>query len=145
MVFRAGKRSLWTEGEMAALYHIKARTNHELYWSSYLYCGIFDLEREGLVSVEFIPKISLHPTEVYCSVLEVEHKPSGSHRVVAIDWRDNPDFLCYGKLAQCDIYFMRNYISSITNDVCPRQFQKKIRPAGLPFSVRGEREQLLWV
>lgn len=130
---------------MAAHYHIKARTDNELYWSSYLYCGIFDLEREGLVSIEFIPKISLHPTEVYCTVLEVTHSQSGSRRVVAVDWRDNPDFLCHGKLAECDLYFKRNYIPSITHGACPPPFQHKIRPAGLSFSVRGERERPLWV
>jgi hypothetical protein len=128
-----------------ARYHIAARTDNELYWSSYLYCGIFDLVAEGAVTVSFKLPASLSPSEIFCTVVEVTDRETRERRVVAMDWRDNADMLCLRKLAECDVYYKRNVIPAVTYPACPAELRAKIRPAGLSFAVRSDRERPMWV
>jgi hypothetical protein len=128
-----------------ARYHIAARTDNELYWSSYLYCGIFELVAEGAVTVSFKLPPSLSTSEVLCTVVEVTDRETRERRVVAMDWRDNADILCLRKLTECDVYYKRNLIPTVTYPACPAELRAKIRPAGLSFAVRTHRERPLWV
>ena len=126
-------------------YDIVARVDNELYWSSYLYCGLYELASRGVVRLRFSLRSALSPVERLCTLLQVTRNDSGARRVIAIDWRDNPDILAPRKLARCDVYFKRNYIPGITERVCPPELRDKLRPAGLSFAMRGERERPIWV
>lgn len=124
-------------------FHVRAMPDSELYWSSYLYCGLYDLVAEGRITLRFAPRLTLHPHEVLGTVLEVTDR-SGETRVLTFDWRDNPDVVCPEKLARSDLYFKRNYIPVRTHPVCPPDQRRKLRPAGLSFALRSERERPLW-
>lgn len=127
-----------------ARFHVRAMPDSELYWSSYLYCGLYDLAAEGQVTLGFAPRLTLHPREVLGTVLEVTDRASGKTRVLTFDWRDNPDVICPEKLARSDVYFKRNYIPERTDPVCPAEHRWKLRPAGLSFALRTNRERPLW-
>lgn len=131
--------------EVEARYHVMARVDSELYYSADLFCGLFELVEEGSVELRFKPCFSRSPTESFCTVLEVTDRWSNERRVLAFDWRDNADILCERKLAECDLYFKRNYIPEVTESRCQGQHRHKLRPAGLSCSVRARRERPLWV
>lgn len=127
------------------LFQVTVRVDHEPYWSSYLYCGLFDLAAQGLITLRFTPRFTLRPKEVFCTVLEVSDALTQQRRTVAIDWRDNADLLAPEKLSECDVYYKRNLIPPITERVCPSAHRAKLRPAGLSFAVRGKQARPWWV
>jgi hypothetical protein len=86
----------------------------------------------------------MSPDEIFGTVLDVRHRPSGERRRVTIDWRDNANLFCVKKLAESDLYLKRNLIPEVTFGACPAGERQKIRPAGLCFAVRGRRERPYW-
>lgn len=128
----------------SARYRIVARTDSELYWSSYFFCGLYQLVNDGVLSVHFKPRLSLYPKEIFATFIEVTDHESRRTKKLAIDWRDNADILCPRKLADCDVYFKRNFIPAITYAACPAEYRAKLQPAGLSFAARTSRERPLW-
>lgn len=126
-------------------YKIIVYTDNELYYSSYFFCGLYDLMAEGLVRVSFRPKIAFIPKESYATLFKVVDLANEQKKIVVIDWRDNPDMLCLNKLSACDVYYKRNFIPERTFAVCPQDLQHKIRPAGLSFDLRTGGERPFWV
>ncbi|HEX7360719.1 MAG TPA: glycosyltransferase [Bryobacteraceae bacterium] len=125
-------------------YRVVVRTDSELHWSSYFFCGLYQLLNERLLSVRFKPRLSLSPTEVFATAVEVTDDELQRTKKLVFDWRDNADLLCLRKLADCDMYFKRNLIPDVTYPACPAEYRTKLRPAGLSFAVRTIRERPLW-
>jgi hypothetical protein len=128
-----------------ARYSISARTDNELYWSSYLYCGIFQLVEEGFARLNFRLNLPRPSTEILATELRVTDLHSGVAKLLAFDWRDNPDVFCPNALARCDVYFKRNFIPEIARTACPVDLLHRVHPLGLSFAVRGAVERPLWV
>jgi hypothetical protein len=126
-------------------YEIIARTDTESYWSSHLFCGLYELVVEEKVQLQYEPRFSWEPTEGLATTLDVTETATGQRRLICVDWRDNADMLCPRKLAECDVYFKRNYIPDLTLPVCPPKHHAKLRTAGLSFCVRTTRERPVWV
>jgi hypothetical protein len=126
-------------------FEVKVRTDNELRWSSYFYCGLYELIAEGLVKISFEPKLAFIPIESYATLFKVVDVVKERKKMVVIDWRDNPDMLCIKKLTACDVYYKRNFIPERTFSVCPQDLQHKIRPAGLSYPLRTYRERPFWV
>lgn len=134
-----------TEWAHRPLFRVIVRIDHEPYWSSYLYCGLFELAARGWITVRFVPRFALHPKEVFCTVLEATDAVTQQRRTIAIDWRDNADLLALEKLSECDVYYKRNLIPAVTEPVCPSAHRAKLRPAGLSFAIRGKQARPWWV
>jgi hypothetical protein len=130
---------------LMAQYHVKAHTDNEPRYCAYLYCGLYDLEAEGTIKLDFKHGFSFVPREIYCTLLEVREHTTGERRIIAVDWRDNAHVLCTHKLAACDLYYKRNYISEITEPACPPEHRHKLRPLGATLIMRGARERPNWV
>lgn len=125
-------------------FQIRIRTDSELYWSSYLFCGLYALAAEGVVELSFAPRFSIHP-KVLGTWLEVRDVQTGDCRRIVVNFIDNANSLWKQKLASCDVYYKRNLLYPVTYDACPVEYHEKLRPAGLTFCVRGQRERPLWV
>jgi len=129
-----------------ARYRVSVRTDHEAFYSTYLYCGLYDLMADGVISLNY--KHCFLPNggrEIYATLLSVTDTESGVTRTIAIDWRDNAEVFCHNKLAACDLYYKRNYIPEITEPAFPAEHCHKLRPLGITFAVRHDHDRPDWV
>jgi hypothetical protein len=129
-----------------ARYRVRVRTDHEAFYSTYLYCGLYDLVADGVISLHY--KHCFWPNgerEIYTTLLDVIDQESGTKRTIAIDWRDNANVFGHNKMAVCDVYYKRNYIPEITEPACPPEHRDKLRPLGITFAVRNEHDRSDWI
>jgi len=121
-------------------------TDNELFYSSYLFTGLFDLACKGYLELKYrIPRNNFSTKEIQCSRIEVVDHFTGNNKIIAFDWSDSPRLIYKNKLNTCDYYFKRNLIPGITIKYCPPEQQSKIFPLGLTFACRSKSERPLWV
>jgi hypothetical protein len=128
-----------------ARYRVTVRTDHEAFYSTYLYCGLYELLAEGVISLDYQHCFSPGAREIYTTLLTVTNLELGESRNIGIDWRDNADVFCMKKLAASDIYFKRNYMLELTEPACPPAQRAKLRPLSITFAVRHERDRPDWI
>ena len=73
-----------------ARFEVSVHSDSEYFWSSYLFCGLFDLVAEGEVRVKFLPRFSLTPEEIFGTELIVRDRRTQRLKRIVFDWRDNP-------------------------------------------------------
>ena len=111
--------------------------------ASQIYCGLFELAREGKITLELTDKFDERITKsVRNSVLcvQVTDSETSRMRTVCFDMFDGVEISSVQRLRLCDVYFKRSFADEYVRglDAVDR---KKIVPYGLNYECRSRNER----
>lgn len=116
----------------------------DLYHSSYVMTGLFELAADGQIDLEFrfpASVISRHRGR-FTVRLDIHDPAGGDPHRVCIDLHDDNDYFSYESLRDCELYFKRSY-NRVKIGKLPRESRHKILPFGPNFGCTGKHERSL--
>jgi glycosyltransferase involved in cell wall biosynthesis len=110
----------------------------------YVLVGLFELERQGVVTLAVKLDFGMPERGYNTTRCIVEEPTTGKKKVVLFDSRDHPGSFLPRHWEGVDCYFKRSFDRSVLEREVPAEHRAKLHPMGLYLSVRSRHEHGMW-
>lgn len=120
---------------------VVAHTDCDLYHSSYVMTGLFELAADGLIDLKFrLPhSVFNHHRGRFTVRLDISDRSGGDVHRICIDLHDLNNYFCHDSLRDCELYLKRSYNRAEIGKL-PAEWAVKILPFGPNFGCLGASE-----
>lgn len=115
--------------------------DHYINHNSFIISGLCDLAAVGKIRLDFRLWRPIASDRNYWITYVVVKYPSGKITRISFDFHDFSNFYCSKNLAISDLYYRANYSQSVVDSMVNRKHAAKMRPFGLYFAPRPNKDQ----